>query len=37
MFKKRLAMGILAGIMACSFIAGCGGEKEPEKNSKDNG
>ena len=31
MFKKRLAMGILAGIMACSFIAGCGGDKSPEK------
>lgn len=31
MLKKRLAMGILAGIMACSFIAGCGDDKAPEK------
>lgn len=25
MLKKRIAMGILAGLLACSFIAGCGG------------
>lgn len=25
MLKKRMAMGILAGLLACSFIAGCGG------------
>ena len=25
MLKKRIAMGILTGLLACSFIAGCGG------------
>lgn len=25
MLKKRIAMGILAGLLACSFIVGCGG------------
>ena len=25
MLKKRIAMGMLAGLLACSFIAGCGG------------
>lgn len=41
MLKKRIAMGILAGLLACSFIAGCGavnkgkfcaecGSKKPE-------
>ena len=25
MLKKRVAMGIMAGLLACSFIAGCGG------------
>ena len=25
MLKKRIAMGILAGLLVCSFIAGCGG------------
>ena len=25
MLKKRIAMGILAGLLACSLIAGCGG------------
>lgn len=35
MLKKRIAMGILAGLLACSFIAGCGGgdkgNSEPPK------
>lgn len=34
MLKKRIAMGILTGLLACSFIAGCGGNKgtsEPPK------
>ena len=25
MLKKRIAMEIMAGLLACSFIAGCGG------------
>ncbi len=26
MLKKRIAMGIMASLLACSFIAGCGGQ-----------
>lgn len=38
MLKKRIAMGILAGLLACSFIAGCGGgdkgTSEPPKRNR---
>lgn len=38
MLKKRMAMGILAGLLACSFIAGCGGgdkgTSEPPKPNR---
>lgn len=43
MLKKRIAMGILAGLLACSFIAGCGGgdkgtsePPKPKPNSSKN-
>ena len=31
MLKKRMAMGILAGLLACSFIAGCGGGQRHQR------